>query len=124
MHKMCSNIRNQHGSFKPGCLISLASVGIFCAILIPQWRAHVDRIREHGGSTEAVWIANLLWLGSPIALSILVGLVTALFRKRNYQEKNSESYFELIIVSLGATSLALSAIFIIVGVVMLILKLF
>lgn len=125
MQKMFSKIRNQHGSFQiEACTFILGLVGVLYAILIPQWRAHIAYIRRHGGSNEAVWIANFLWLGSPIALSILVGLVTALFRKRKYQEKISKSFFGLFIVSLGAVSLACIAILIIAFVVWLILELF
>jgi len=85
MQKIFSKIRNQHGSLQIGCLLSFASVGIFLAILIPQWMAHIDRIRERGGSTQEVWIASVLLLGSPIALTILVGWVIALLEKRKDQ---------------------------------------
>jgi len=124
MQKIFSKIRNQHGSLQIGCLLSFASVGIFLAILIPQWMAHIDRIRERGGSTQEVWIASVLLLGSPIALTILVGWVIALLEKRKDREKISESYFDLMIVSLGVTSFALTAIAIILALVILIVNLF
>ncbi len=114
MQKMFSRIRNQRGSHQLGCLlILLTPVGIFLAILIPQWSHYVDRIRDRGGSTEEVWIASVLLFGSPIALTILVGWVIALLEKRKDGEKISDSYFDLMIVSLGITSFALTAIAII-----------
>ena len=113
MQKIFSKIRNQHGSLQIGCFLSFAFVGIFIAILIPQWSHYVDRIRDRGGSTEEVWIASVLLFGSPIALTILVGWVIALLEKRKDGEKISDSYFDLMIVSLGVTSFALTAIAII-----------
>jgi len=125
MQKMFSRIRNQRGSHQLGCLlILLTPVGIFLAILIPQWSHYVDRIRDRGGSTEEVWIASVLLFGSPIALTILVGWVIALLEKRKDGEKISDSYFDLTIVSLGVTSFALSVIAIILGLVILIGELF
>ena len=122
---MFSRIRNQRGSHQLGCLLFLLTpVGIFLAILIPQWSHYVDRIRDRGGSTEEVWIASVLLFGSPIALTILVGWVIALLEKRKDGEKISDSYFDLTIVSLGVTSFALSVIAIILGLVILIGKLF
>ncbi len=122
---MFSRIRNQRGSHQLGCLlILLTPVGIFLAILIPQWSHYVDRIRDRGGSTEEVWIASVLLFGSPIALTILVGWVIALLEKRKDGEKISESYFDLTIVSLGVTSFALTAIAIILALVILIVNLF
>jgi len=125
MQKMFSKIKNQHGSHQLGCLLILLSpVGIFLAILIPQWSHYVDRIRDRGGSTEEVWIASILLFGSPIALTVLVGWVIALLDKRKDREKICEGYFDLMIVSLGVTSFALSATAIILGLVIWIGKLF
>lgn len=124
MQKIFSKIRNQNGRQDAEGLIFIASVGILFAILIPNSISHVDTIRERGGPNDAVWIAYLLWLGSPFVMSALAGLVTALFRKWKNQEKISENFLGASILSLCAISGVLFAVFIIFKMVKLILRFF
>lgn len=124
MPKIISKIRCQNGRQDAEVFLLIASVGILAAILLPNWIAHVNTIRARGGPNEAVWIACFLWLGLPLVMSALAGLVNALFRKWKYQEKISENFLLASLVSLGAISGILLAVFIIFIVVKLILRFF